>query len=74
MGGELDVGVEFNGPALLSMPAPVRLWKVGHGPEDAEAHAPFGTDDKVFRLERWSDETCAALARDEQERTRMTAP
>jgi hypothetical protein len=74
MGGELDVGVEANGPALLSMPKPVRLWKPGQGPEDAEARAPFGTDDKLFRLERWSDETCAALARDAQERARMTAP
>jgi len=34
----------------------------------------FGVDDKVFRLERWSDETCAALARDAEERPRMKAP
>jgi len=74
MGGELDVGVAFNEPALLSMPKPVKLWKIGHGPEDPEARPPFGTDDKVFRLERWSDETCAALPRDAQERARMTAP
>lgn len=74
MGGELDIGYAFNGPALLSMPAPVRLWKVGHGPEDAEARAPFGTDDKSFRLELWSDETCVALSRDEQERARIMGP
>jgi len=74
MGGELDVGVAFNEPALLSTPKPVTLWKIGHGPEDPEARAPFGADDRVFRLERWSDETCAALSRDEQERARMTAP
>jgi hypothetical protein len=64
MGGEVDVSVETSGAALLSAPKPLTLWKPGHNANDPEPSAPFGNDDKLFRLERQSDETCATLAGD----------
>lgn len=74
LNGEVDVLVKPGEPVYLSVPAPVRLWKAGAEYQDPEEHPPFGSDDKLFQLERQSDETCAALMGDKADQGRTTTP
>ena len=70
MNGEVDVFVKPSEPVYLSVPAPVRLWKAGAEYQDPEEHVPFGSDDKLFQLERQPDETCAVLMGEKADQVR----
>jgi len=75
-GGAIDISLEANGSALLSVPNGARLWTPGsHDPTeddpDADVRGAFGPDDKLFRLDRAGAPQCLSLAFDAKEKAAM---
>ncbi len=76
-GGAIDVALKDNGAMLVTIPAGARTWTPGADDKQDEAdrealHGGFGTDDKLFRLDRADMRQCLVLAADRKEKAQMT--
>jgi len=71
-GGAIEVTLKTDGNVLVGIPAGARLWKPGDDNPDDNVHGAFGTDDKLFRLDRANLSECLPLAVDKDERARLT--
>ena len=71
-GGAIDVALKTDGAVLVGIPAGARLWKPGADNPDDNFHGAFGSDDKLFRLDRVALGECLPLAVDKDERARLT--
>lgn len=69
-GGAIDVGVRDANSMRVSIPDGARLWRAG---TDAETggRRNFGSDDKLFRLDRAPIGECLSLAGNASERKRL---
>ena len=70
-GGAIDVTLKGDGNVLVGIPAGARLWKPGSDNPDDNVHGAFGSDDKLFRLDRAALDQCLPLAADKNEKARL---
>ena len=70
-GGAIDVTLKTDGNVLVGIPAGARLWKPGSDNPDDNVHGAFGSDDKLFRLDRAALDQCLPLAADKNEKARL---
>lgn len=71
-GGHLDVRVKSKDAILIDIPDQVRLYD----PDESESRpegARFGTDDKVFRLDRAALKDCLDLVYDDEKKAAIAA-
>jgi hypothetical protein len=69
-GGRLDVAMKDEKSVMVSIPAGVRIWRAGTE-LDHDRSRRFGTDDKVFRLDKAALTDCLSLANDADEKAAM---
>jgi hypothetical protein len=72
-GGSIEVSLKDNGSVLVGIPAGARVWRPG-APDSDTGHGGFGSDDKVFRLDRASLRLCASLGEKEDRATLLRGP
>jgi hypothetical protein len=72
-GGRIDVRVKDAQSILVSIPDGARTWDPSSS-EDPPADAKFGTDDKLFRLDRTSLHDCLPEALDDDVKADIAAP
>jgi len=75
-GGSIDVALKDNGAMLVTIPYGAQTWTPGADDAQDEAdkavlHGGFGSDDRVFRLDRAEIKHCLALGADRQEKAQM---
>jgi hypothetical protein len=70
-GGAIDVTLKTDGNVLVGIPAGARLWKPGSDNPDDNVHGAFGSDDRLFRLDRAALDQCLPLAADKNEKARL---
>ena len=71
-GGHIDVRVKDAQSILVSIPDGARTWDPSSS-EEPPANATFGTDDKLFRLDRASLKDCLPEALDDDTKAAMAA-
>lgn len=68
-GGHFDITTNGQSSIMLSIPASVRLWdpaSTDDGPGDAPKGADFGSDDKLFKLDRAALDQCTSVMNDDE--------
>lgn len=65
-GGQIDVSVKDAKSVLLSIPNGAAIWDPNS--DDQAPEARFGSDDKLFRLDRTKLTDCLALVSDEEDK------
>ncbi len=74
-GGQLDVRVRDNQSILIDIPESVRIYDASAAEdtdEELPKHARFGSDDKVFRLDRTDLKDCVGIIYDEETKAQIT--
>ena len=66
-GGSIDVALKNAQSVLVSIPEGARIWKAGASSENDESQR-FGTDDKLFRLDRTKLTDCLSLAGEDDDK------
>jgi hypothetical protein len=69
-GGSIDVAIKDAKSVLVSIPAGARLWRANAN-DDSDQRKRFGSDDKVFRLDKVALTECLRLADDSKEKASM---
>jgi hypothetical protein len=69
-GGSIDVAIKDAKSVLVSIPTGARIWRAGSDNDSDEAKR-FGSDDKVFRLDKAALTECLRLADDSKEKAAM---
>jgi hypothetical protein len=69
-GGSIDVAIKDTKSVLVSIPTGARIWRAGSD-NDSDQAKRFGTDDKVFRLDKAALTECLRLADDSKEKAAM---
>jgi hypothetical protein len=69
-GGSIDVAIKDAKSVLVSIPTGARIWRAGSD-NDSDQAKRFGTDDKVFRLDKTALTECLRLADDSKEKAAM---
>jgi hypothetical protein len=72
-GGHIDVRVKDAQSMLVSIPDGARTWDPSSSEEPPPNKATFGTDDKLFRLDRASLKDCMPEALDDDTKAAMSA-
>ena len=72
-GGEIDVKLKDDNTVLVAIPDGARLWDPNSDSEDDTdtGRGQFGSDDKLFRLNRAGLTECLPLAADDNEKAAM---
>ncbi|HEY6259368.1 MAG TPA: hypothetical protein VIY51_26615 [Xanthobacteraceae bacterium] len=70
-GGQIDVSIKDAKSVLVSIPAGARIWRAGSGVGENDRRKRFGSDDKVFRLDKTALTQCLDLADDAKEKAAM---
>jgi hypothetical protein len=71
-GGAIDVKVKDANSVLVSIPYGARTWDA-ESEEEPPENARFGSDDKLFRLDRADMKTCLPLIYDEELKAEVAA-
>lgn len=71
-GGQIDVRVRDTDSVLVDIPYGARTWDP-ESDEDPPAGAAFGSDDKLFRLDRTDLAQCIGLAYDDDVKAQIAA-
>jgi hypothetical protein len=69
-GGSIDVAIKDAKSVLVSIPTGARIWRAG-SVNDSDQRRRFGSDDKVFRLDKTALTECLRLADDSAEKASM---
>jgi hypothetical protein len=69
-GGSIDVAIKDAKSVLVSIPAGARIWRAG-SVNDSDQRKRFGSDDKVFHLDKTALTECLRLADDNAEKAAM---
>jgi hypothetical protein len=69
-GGSIDVAIKDAKSVLVSIPAGARIWRPG-SVNESDHSKRFGSDDKVFRLDKTALTECLRLADDSAEKAAM---
>jgi hypothetical protein len=69
-GGSIDVAIKDAKSVLVSIPTGARIWRAGSDNDDDQSKR-FGSDDKVFRLDKAALIECLRLADDSKEKAAM---
>jgi hypothetical protein len=69
-GGQIDVSLKDAKSVLVSIPAGARIWRAGSN-DDSDQRKRFGSDDKLFRLDKAALTECLSLADDNKEKAAM---
>jgi hypothetical protein len=69
-GGSIEVAIKDAKSILVSIPTGARIWRAGSD-NDSDQAKRFGTDDKVFRLDKAALTECLRLADDSKEKAAM---
>jgi hypothetical protein len=71
-GGSIDVAIKDAKSVLVSIPNGARVWRAGSDDDvPASGRKRFGSDDKVFRLDKAALAECLRLADDGKEKAAM---
>ncbi|WP_146126952.1 hypothetical protein [Labrys okinawensis] len=70
-GGAIDIRLKDDKSVLVAIPDGARIWKAGSDSEDSDERKRFGTDDKLFRLDRTALTDCLSLVGDEDEKAML---
>jgi ribosomal protein L12E/L44/L45/RPP1/RPP2 len=71
-GGSIDVAIKDAKSVLVSIPTGARIWRAGSDNDsDSDKAKRFGSDDKVFRLDKAALTECLRLADDSKEKAAM---
>ncbi len=69
-GGQIDVSLKDAKSVVVSIPEGARFWRAGSD-NDSDQRKRFGSDDKVFRLDKTALSECLNLADDKEEKAAM---
>jgi hypothetical protein len=69
-GGSIDVAIKDAKSVLVSIPEGARIWRANAN-DDSDQRRRFGSDDKVFRLDKVALTQCLRLADDSKEKASM---
>jgi hypothetical protein len=69
-GGSIDVAIKDAKSVLVSIPEGARIWRA-NADDDSDQRKRFGSDDKVFRLDKMALTACLRLADDSKEKAAM---
>jgi hypothetical protein len=69
-GGSIDVAIKDAKSVLVSIPTGARIWRA-NSDNDSDQIRRFGSDDKVFRLDKTALTDCLRLADDSAEKAAM---
>jgi hypothetical protein len=69
-GGSIDVAIKDAKSVLVSIPTGARIWRANSN-NDSDQRKRFGSDDKVFRLDKTALTECLRLADDNAEKAAM---
>jgi hypothetical protein len=69
-GGSIDVAIKDAKSVLVSIPEGARIWRA-KADNDSDQRRRFGSDDKVFRVDKVALTECLGLADDSKERASM---
>jgi hypothetical protein len=69
-GGSIEVAIKDAKSVLVSIPEGARIWRAGSN-DDSDQRKRFGSDDKVFRLDKTALTDCLRLADDSAEKAAM---
>ena len=75
-GGSIDVALKDNGSLLVTLPDGAHMFTSDEGDKQGEAdlkglHGGFGSDDKLFRVDRAEVKQCLELGADSDEKAAM---
>jgi hypothetical protein len=69
-GGSIDVAIKDAKSVLVSIPTGARIWRA-NSVNDSDQRKRFGSDDKVFRLDKTALTECLRLADDKAEKAAL---
>jgi hypothetical protein len=71
-GGSINVALKNEKSVLVSIPEGARIWKAGNPSDDEHDESRrFGSDDKLFRLDRTQLSDCLSLTVDDDEKPEL---